>query len=59
MKRPEVIAELEKSFKFLRSSMTATTDKELAAPLDVFGQKSTRAGCGLRRPRTSTSISDS
>jgi uncharacterized damage-inducible protein DinB len=44
MKRPEVIAELEKSFKFLRSSMTSTTDKELAAPLDVFGQKSTARG---------------
>jgi uncharacterized damage-inducible protein DinB len=42
--RSEVIAELEKSFKFLRSSMTSTTDKELEAPMDVFGQKSTARG---------------
>jgi uncharacterized damage-inducible protein DinB len=38
------IAELEKSFAFLRTAMNATTDAQLSAPLDVFGQKSTARG---------------
>jgi uncharacterized damage-inducible protein DinB len=44
MTRDEVIAELEKSFAFLKASMQATPDAKLDAPLDVFGQKSTNRG---------------
>ena len=44
MSRDQVIAELEKSFAFLRAAMTATTDAQLNAPLDVFGQKMTQRG---------------
>lgn len=43
MSREATIAELEKSFAFLRSSMTAT-DTKLDAPVDMFGQKSTTRG---------------
>jgi uncharacterized damage-inducible protein DinB len=39
-----VIAELEKSFAFLRTSMTSTTDAQLNTAMDVFGQKSTARG---------------
>jgi hypothetical protein len=39
-----VIAELEKSFAFLRASMGATTDAQLNTPVDMFGQKSTTRG---------------
>jgi uncharacterized damage-inducible protein DinB len=39
--KAEVIAELEKSFAFLRKSMTATTDAQLNTAIDMFGQKST------------------
>jgi hypothetical protein len=41
LKKPEVIAALEKSFAFLRASMTATTDAQLGTPVDMFGQKTT------------------
>jgi uncharacterized damage-inducible protein DinB len=44
MSRDAVVAELEKSFAFLKTSMTATPDAKLDAPLDVFGQKSTTRG---------------
>ena len=44
MSRDAVVAELEKSFAFLKASMTATPDAKLDAPLDVFGQKSTTRG---------------
>ena len=44
MNRDAVIAELEKSFAFLRQSMNATTDAQLNTALDVFGQKSTTRG---------------
>lgn len=44
MSRAEVIAELEKSFAFLKKSMNATTDAQLGAPIDVFGQKMTSRG---------------
>jgi uncharacterized damage-inducible protein DinB len=47
MTRDEVIAELEKSFAFLRTSMNATTDAQLSAPIDMFGQKSTTRGVWL------------
>lgn len=42
--RDQVIAEVEKSFAFLKSSMANTPDATLDAPLDVFGQKTTMRG---------------
>jgi len=44
MDRAAVIAELEKSFAFLRTSMNSTTDAQLNTAMDVFGQKSTARG---------------
>jgi hypothetical protein len=44
MNRDGVIAELEKSFAFLRKSMNATPDAKLDAAVNVFGQKSTTRG---------------
>jgi len=41
MSRDEIIAELDKSFAFLQTSMSGVTDAKLEAPLEVFGQKST------------------
>lgn len=41
MTRDEVIAEVEKSFAFLKASMTSFPEEKLDAPLDVFGQKMT------------------
>lgn len=37
----QIVAELEKSFAFLKSSMANTPDAKLDAPLEVFGQKTT------------------
>jgi hypothetical protein len=44
MNKAAVIAELEKSFAFLRTSMTSTTDAQLNTAIDVFGQKGTARG---------------
>jgi uncharacterized damage-inducible protein DinB len=44
MTREQTIAELEKSFAFLKKSMHGLTDEKLNAPLDVFGQKMTHRG---------------
>jgi hypothetical protein len=44
MTRDQVIAELSKSFAFLKASMTGMPDTQLNAPLDVFGQKMTNRG---------------
>jgi uncharacterized damage-inducible protein DinB len=44
MNKATVIAELEKSFAFLRTSMSSTTDAQLNASIDMFGQKSTTRG---------------
>jgi uncharacterized damage-inducible protein DinB len=44
MDKVAVIAELEKSFAFLRTSMNSTTDAQLNTAMDVFGQKSTARG---------------
>jgi uncharacterized damage-inducible protein DinB len=41
MNKDAVIAELQKSFAFLKTSMSSATDAQLSAPLEVFGQKST------------------
>ena len=44
MDRAAVLAELTKSFEFLKSSLSSTTDAQLGAAMDVFGQKSTARG---------------
>ena len=41
MTQAQVVAELEKSFAFLKTAAGATTDAQLTAPIDVFGQKMT------------------
>jgi hypothetical protein len=41
MTRDQVIAELSKSFAFLKTSMAAVTDTQLNAPIELFGQKTT------------------
>jgi uncharacterized damage-inducible protein DinB len=43
MSRDAVIAEVEKSFAFLRTAMNANASK-LDAPIDMFGQKTTTRG---------------
>ena len=40
----QIVAELEKSFAFLKKALTDTPDGKLDAPLDVFGQKTTMRG---------------
>ena len=59
MSRDAVIAELEKSFAFLKASMTATPDAKLDAPLDLFGEKSTNRGLWISTTTHRTSTSDS
>jgi uncharacterized damage-inducible protein DinB len=44
MNKAAVIAELEKSFAFLRTSMNSTTDAQLNTAIDMFGQKGTTRG---------------
>jgi len=44
MSRDQTIAELEKSFAFLKASMSGMPDAALGAPLDVFGRKTTNRG---------------
>ena len=44
MTRDQVIAELSKSFAFLKTSMSAVTDAQLNAPIELFGQKTTNRG---------------
>jgi uncharacterized damage-inducible protein DinB len=41
MTREQTIAELEKSFAFLKKAMQGVTDDKLGAPLEAFGQKMT------------------
>jgi hypothetical protein len=41
MNKDAVIAELQKSFTFLKISMSSAPDAQLNTPLEVFGQKST------------------
>ena len=47
MTRDQLIADLEKSFAFLRASMETTTDAQLDATIDMFGRKSTGRGLWL------------
>ena len=44
MTRDQVIAELDKSFAFLKASMKGMGDAQMNAPLEVFGQKTTNRG---------------
>jgi hypothetical protein len=44
MKRDAVVAELQKSFAFLKKSLTDTPDAKLDAPMTVFGSKKTTRG---------------
>ena len=44
MTRDQVIAELTKSFTFLKTSMNSVTDTQLNAPIELFGQKTTHRG---------------
>jgi hypothetical protein len=44
MTRTEIIAELTKSFAFLKASMNGMPDAQLNAPLNLFGQKTTNRG---------------
>jgi hypothetical protein len=44
MNKAAAIAELQKSFAFLRTAMGSTTDAQLGTPVDMFGQKSTTRG---------------
>lgn len=44
MGRDAVVAELEKSFAFLKASMSGMPDDKLDAPLQMFGQKFTNRG---------------
>ena len=41
MTRDQVIAEVEKSFAFLKKSMAGVNEAQLGAPLELFGQKTT------------------
>jgi uncharacterized damage-inducible protein DinB len=44
MSRDQVIAELEKSFAFLKQSLTTFPEAKLDASIDAFGQKMTNRG---------------
>lgn len=44
MNKAAAIAELEKSFAFLKASMSSTTDAQLGTGIDVFGDKGTVRG---------------
>jgi len=47
MTRDQVVAELEKSFAFLRTSMQGMPDAQLETVIGVFGQKNTNRGFWL------------
>jgi uncharacterized damage-inducible protein DinB len=47
MSRDAVIAEVEKSFAFLKKSLTDTPDARLNEPIEFFGQKSTSRGLAI------------
>jgi hypothetical protein len=44
MTRDQIIAEVTKSFSFLKASMNGMSDAQLNAAIEVFGQKSTNRG---------------
>ena len=41
MTRDQIIAEVEKSFAFVKKSIASASDDKLSAPLEAFGQKTT------------------
>ena len=47
MSRDQVVAELEKSFAFLRTSMQGMPDAQLETAIEVFGQKNSNRGFWL------------
>jgi uncharacterized damage-inducible protein DinB len=47
LSRDQIIAELEKSFAFVQTSMAGMPDAKLNTPLDAFGQKTTNRGLWL------------
>jgi len=47
MKRDEVIAELEKSFAFLKSSLKSVPEEKMTGSVDFFGRKYTARGAWL------------
>ena len=44
LSRDQTIAELEKSFAFLKKALTDTPDAKLDGPLEMFGEKTTARG---------------
>ena len=42
MPREQVLAEVQKSFAFLKKTMTSVQDAQLGEPIEAFGQKMTR-----------------
>lgn len=42
--RDQVVAELEKSFAFLKTAMAGVADEKVNAPIEIFGRKSTNRG---------------
>ena len=49
--RDALIAELQKSFDFLRSTMTAVPAAKMDEPVTMFGQKTTNRGVWIWRSR--------
>jgi uncharacterized damage-inducible protein DinB len=47
MSRDAVIAEVGKSFAFLKASLTSVPEEKMGAPLDFFGRKSTHRSAWL------------
>ena len=45
--RDQIIAELEKSFAFVQTSMSGMPDAKLNSPLEAFGEKTTNRGLWL------------
>jgi len=42
--RDALVAELEKSFAFLKAAMNAMPEAKMEAPIEVFGEKNTNRG---------------
>lgn len=42
--RDQVLAELEKSFAFLKTAMAGVAEEKVNAPIEIFGRKSTNRG---------------
>lgn len=44
LSRDQVVAELEKSFAFLKTAMAGVPDEKVNAPIEIFGRKSSNRG---------------